>query len=570
MVDCFHSRIDLRRRQSYYPYARMKPTSVPGTTILKILSLLLGYAMMAPCTLKADSYEAEEFLRYQSVLSEAGDPVAATVPLVNDLLSTTESSVLLENTTETSMPVLVASEEFINGTLANDEPRILVVVDLNHTEDVTWSLSVWLSMLDVVVGTRESRSMAFALIPLSGTNQSVALEAGAAFWLKTNPYQILADLDAHAVILLDILPGEKDLSVEAETRGRLSPFHVLGAMRSTLGVLDITSSENVVEALYARAGLIDGSVGLMPWLELGVPAIRLHGHLRGRFSCLPLELQKHLDVPDEDAPDFRDVNYLRYQVPSAVVSLDDVALTRVILVLLTVFMASVALRPLFTRTHSGGFGPGVLPEALVAYLFSFIAVSLSWLVHGFAAKIFGPEPLSVNLTSVALVVGIAGRLGSSILFFFVLSGLSARFGLLPHAVRGTASQAAAMIAGVLGMSVLFFSIQGALVLFGIMILLSLAGLNAVVAVLSISLLVVILSPLVLSVAPVFIPGLVTILNAKGRQLLLVAGFTAPIALWILTTLSPRHRLVRGDRTAPYLVAVALILCFLDPWLRSRL
>jgi hypothetical protein len=207
---------------------------------------------------------------------------------------------------------------------------------------------------------------------------------------------------------------------------------------------------------------------------------------------------------------------------------------------------------------------------MVAYLFSFIAVSLSWLLHGLAARLFGPEPLSANLTSAALVVGISGRLGSSILFFFVLSGLSARLGLLPHAVRGTASQAAAMIAGVLGMSVMFFSLQGALVLFGIMILLSLAGVNAAVAVLSISLLVVILSPLVFSAAPVFIPGLITILNARGLQLLLVAGFTAPVGLWILTTLSPRHKLVRGDRTAPYLVAIALILCFLDPWLRSRL
>ena len=103
-----------------------------------------------------------------------------------------------------------------------------------------------------------------------------------------------------------------------------------------------------------------------------------------------------------------------------------------------------------------------------------------------------------------------------------------------------------------------------------MILLSLTGINAAVAVLSISILVVILFPLVFSAIPVFIPGLITILNAQGIQLLLLAGFTAPVALWILTTLSPRHRLVRGDKTAPYLVAMAMVLCFLDPWLRTLL
>jgi hypothetical protein len=548
----------------------MKQTPVSGTSILKILGLLLCLMMAVPYPLNADSQKAEEIFHYQSLLSEAADPVAVIVPLIRDLLSSTGSSLLLEATMGSSVPVLVASEAWVTGTLSSDEPSVLVAVDLNHADDVAWSVSVWLSMLAETVAEGDSRSVAFSIIPPLGTEPSTVLEAGTAFWLATDPYQILAEQDPQAVILLDLLPDETVLSVEAETRGRLSPFYVLKALRSALGGLDITYSENVVEALYARAGLIDGSLGLMPWLELGVPAIRLHGQFKDRFHFLPAEVLRHLDALGEETSDLRDVNYLRYQLPSAIVSLDDVALTRVILVLLTIFMASVALRPLFTRTHTGGFGPGVLPEAMVAYLFSFIAVSLSWLFHGLAARIFGSGPLSISQPPFALAIGTSGRFGSSILFFFVLSGLSERLGLLPHAVRGTASQAAAMIAGVLGVSVLFFSIQGALILFFAMILLSLAGVNAAVAMLSISLLVVILFPLVFSAAPVFVPGLVTILNARGHQLLLLAGFTAPVALWILTTLSPRHRLVRGYRTAPYLVAVALILCFLDPWLRSRL
>ena len=238
-------------------------------------------------------------------------------------------------------------------------------------------------------------------------------------------------------------------------------------------------------------------------------------------------------------------------------------------ILLAVFMTSVALRPLVYQKNHNILDSGALPEALIAYLFSFIAVSTSWLMHSLTSNLFGSQPLSADLNATVLVIGILGRLGSSMLFFFALSGLSARLGLLPHAVRGTASQAAAMIAGVLGLSILAFSIQGALLLFIVMIMLSLAGVNAAVAVLAILLLVVFLLPLGLNATQVLLPVMVTILNAEGNRLLLVAGFTAPTALWILTTLSPRHRLVRGNRTAPYLVTLALVICFLDPWLRTQ-
>ncbi len=548
----------------------MKPIPVPGGVTFKIFIFLLALIVVVIHPFRVDAHESDEILRYHSFLSEAEDPLAEVVLLVRDLLTTSGSSFSLQTNLTPSIPILIACEKLVNDKQVNNESTILVVVDLNHAQDVAWSLSVWLSMLEEYTHEGVCGSVAFSILPRLDWEPFHILEAGASFWLRTNPYQVLADLNPRAVILLDILPEALVLSVEAETKGKLSPLHILKVLRSSLGALDIAYSENAVKALYARAGLIDGSVGLIPWLELGVPAIRLHGQLNGWFKLLPAEIEKHLDAYDVYPSIMRDVNYLRYQLPSAVISLDDVSLTRVILILLAVFMASVALRPLFTRNHTGGLGPGALPEALVAYLFSFIAVSLSWLIHGSASRLFGSNPLSINMTSLALAIGISGRLGSSMLFFFALSGLSSRLGLLPHAVRGTASQAAAMIAGVLGMSVLFFSIQGSLILFGVMILLSLAGVNAAVAVLSISLLVVILFPLIFSAAPVFIPGLVTILNARGHQLLLLAGFTAPVALWILTTLSPRHRLVRGDRTAPYLVAVALVFCFLDPWLRSRL
>ncbi len=548
----------------------MKPTSVSSCSIPMMLILLLGLMLVFTQPLKADAHNQSVLYHYHKFLSDAADPIPMARVFISELLTSAGSSITLESRLDRSMPLLVRTGKPEDFDQISDDPTVLVAVDLNHTENVAWSLSIWLSMIEEYLQDGGSSSIAFTILPRLGTDTSFVLEAGSAFWLVADPYQILADLNPQSVILLDIVPDPRGLLIEAETRGKLSPFHVLLALRSSLAALDLSFNENVVQALYARAGLIDGSVGLLPWLELGVPAIRLHGQLKGQFQLLPARIMEQLVDLDEPWSRSRDVNYLRYQLPAAVISLDDVSLTSGVLILLAVFMASVALRPLFTRSHAGGLGPGALPEAMVAYLFSFIAVSLSWLIHGFASRLLATEPLSVNLNYVALAIGIIGRLGSSMLFFFAVSGLSARMGLLPHTVRGTASQAAAMIAGVLGISVLFFSIQGSLILFGVMILLSLAGVNAAVAVLSISLLVVTLLPLVISAAPVFVPGLVTILNAEGRQLLLLAGFTAPVALWILTTLSPRHRLVRGDRTAPYLVAAALVFCFLDPWLRSSL
>ena len=514
--------------------------------------------------LEADEPESKVSY-YHSLLSSTTDPVTGLGDLVLQIIHTADSSFTLRIDPDPSMPLFVACD------MQDDaRPSVLIAVDLNYVKDAALSLSVWVAMLERYISEVDACSVAFSILPPSRLQNMPSLEAGKIFWLPVDPYQSIVSLNPHSVILLDSVPDAQQLIVEAETRGRLSPLHVLKAVRASLDGMGLVYSENAVKAIYARAGLINGSPGLVPWLERGVSALRLYGRLDEQLLFLPATVQQYQESLDEDWSISRDVNYLRYQLPAAVISLDDVVVTRLILLLLGAFMASVALRPLLTRKHVYSLGPGALPEALVAYLFSFIAVFLSWVVHGFAAVLFGSGALTIDLPPVALAIGIISRLGSTLLFFFALSGLSARLGLLPHAVRGTASQASAMIAGMLGISILYFSIQGSLLLFVTMILLSLTGINAAVAVLSISALIVILLPLVLSAVPVLIPGLVTILNAQGIQLLLIAGITAPVALWVLTTLSPRHRLVRGDRTAPYLVAVAMVLCFLDPWLRTQL
>lgn len=542
----------------------MKPKQGYFRQFPTILSLVLVFVLFSIQPLKANE-PLPKTIHYFSLLSGTIDPMDGMAEIVSAILSSAGSFYTLVPAPDGSSPLLVTCER-----LDGDSPSLLLAVDLSHVENAAWTLSVWLTMLERHIYEANSCSVAFAILPAPGLKKRADLEAGESFWLPVDPYQSLADLNPTSVILLDIVPEAKGLNLEAETRGRLTPLHILQTVRASLDRLGLAYSENVVKALYARAGLIDGSAGLIPFLELGVPAIRLYGQMNGSFELLPSLTRQYQDALGEDWFMMRDVNYLRYQLPAAVLSLDDVTITRVILFLLGAFMASVALRPLLEQRQTGSLGPGVLPEALVAFLFSFIAVSLSWLTHGFAARLFGSGLLSIDLPPFLLAIGILGRLGSTMLFFFTLSGLSARFGLLPHAVRGTASQASAMIAGILGMSILYSSIQGSLILFGTMILLSLAGINAAVAVLSISALVILLFPMIFSAIPVFIPGLVTILNAQGIQLFLLAGFTAPVALWVLTTLSPRHRLVRGDRTAPYLIASALVLCFLDPWLRARL
>lgn len=504
-------------------------------------------------------------MHYHSLLSGSPDPLTELTDLVSSSILTVGSPYSLIADLNPSMPLLVTCDK-----PDNEGPLLLISVDLNFAEDAALSLSVWLAMLERYLSAANSCSVAFSILPPYKPEKAPRLEAGKVFWETVDPYQSLASLPPNSVILLDSVLTSQELTLEAETKGKLSPLHVLRAVRASLDGMGLVYSENAVKALYAKAGLIDGSAGLVPWLEQGVPAIRLYGRLDEQSLNLPATLEQYQGNLDEDWSNSRDVNYLRYQLPAGVISLEDIVVARIILLLLGVFMASVALRPLFIHKHPNNLGPGALPEALVAYLFSFIAVSLSWLFHGFAVRLVGAGGLTIDLPPLALAIGIIGRLGSSLLFFFALSGLSARYGLLPHTVRGTASQASAMIAGMLGMSILYYSIQGALLLFGTMILLSLTGINAAVAVLSISILVVILFPLVFSAIPVFIPGLITILNAQGIQLLLLAGFTAPVALWILTTLSPRHRLVRGDKTAPYLVAMAMVLCFLDPWLRTLL
>jgi len=548
----------------------MKPDPSSRRPLPTILILVLILMLPINLPLLADEAAART-MHYHELLSGSLDPIAAVVDLVSSILDVAGSSYFLEHDADPSEPLLLACNRIDENGLS-----LLLAVDLNHVENARWSLAVWLAMLESQLSQADSCTTGFAILPPARTVGGARLEAGEIFWILPDPYQRLADLNPASVILLDLVPEVQELSLEAEARSRLSPLHVLTAVRSSLEEAGLAYRENAVKALYARAGLVDGSAGLGPWLELGAPAIRLHGHLDGSSRFLPaMVLQNKMmlqnkDAPEGEWPSGRDVNYLRYQLPSALISVADVTITRIILLLLGVFMASVALRPLFARRLTGGPGPGALPEALVAYLFSFIAVYLSWLLHGFAARLFGTGPLAVELAPALLTIGLLGRLGSTMLFFFALSGLSARWGLLPHAARGTASQASAMIAGILGMVVLFFNIQGSLLLFGTMILLSLAGINAAVAVLSFSALIVFLFPLVVNTIPVFLPGLITILNAQGRQLLLLAGFTAPLALWILTTLSPRNRLARGNRTAPYLVALAVLICFLDPWLRVRL
>jgi hypothetical protein len=542
----------------------MKSNQCYYSAFSAITSFLLIPFLFSIQPLKADELDLKAGY-YQSVLSGSDNLLPGVVELVEAILSFPGSSYILAFDPDDSMPLrVVCDQQEAIG------PSLLLAVDLGYVVDAVWSLSVWLAMLEIHISEAGSCSVAFSVLPPSGSATGSALEAGQAFWLTADPYKSLSNLDPYSIILLDFVPGFQGLTLEAETRGRLSPLHVLEAVRASLSSLELSYNENAVKALYAGAGLIDGSVGLAPWLELGMPAIRLYGQLDDRLQYLPASMQQYQEIHGTNWSIIRDVNYLRYQLAAAIISLDDSTVTRFILLLLGGFMASVALRPLFTRRYTGGAGPGAMPEALVAYLFSFIAVSFSWLTHGFAARLFGSGYLTVDLPPVYLAIGIIGKLGSTMLFFFAISGLSARLGLLPHAVRGTASQASAMIAGVLGMSVLFLSIQGSLLLFGAMILLSLAGINAAVAILSVSVLLIILFPLVFSAVPVFIPGLVTILNAQGQQLLLLAGFIAPAVLWILTTLSPRHRLVRGDRTAPYLVAMAVALCFLDPWLRAGL
>jgi hypothetical protein len=503
--------------------------------------------------------------QYHSLLSGVSDPLPVVDELVSKILSVPGSSYLLTTSSDPSMPLLVACD-----TMETEELPVLIVVDLDHVKDAASSLAGWLAMLEWHVLEGNSCSVIFSILPPSSLKKARSLEAGDSFWLPADPYLQLANLNPDTIVLLDVVHGIPELSLQAESRGRLAPLHVLQTLRDSLEGLGLEYREHVVAALYARAGLIEGSAGLLPWLERGIPAIRLYGPLDGQSRFLPAAIRLHQQSRGNDRAAYRDVNYLRYQLPAAVITIDDLTVTRTILILLGIFMASVAMRPLFMHKRTGDTGPGVLPEALVAYLFSFIAVSLSWLIHGFAASLFGSAPLTAGHTPLVLTIGILGRLGSTMFFFFALSGLSARSGLLPHTVRGTASQASALIAGVLGMSILYFSIQGSLLLFATMILLSLAGINAAVAILSITALVVILFPLVVSTIPVFVPGLITILNARGMQLLLLAGFTAPAALWILTTLSPRHRLVWGDRTAPYLIAAAGLLCFLEPWLRARL
>lgn len=560
----YSTSIDQRCCQSYYQYANMKVNQGYTASFPIILSLVLMQAFLSIQPLKAAEAEVK-VQYYHSLLSGSINPIADLVELASDMLRAAGSPYTLDMDQNLSRPLLVTCDNQYG-----EGPLLLLVVDLNHVGDAALSLSAWLVMLEQYISASKSCAVTFSILPVSRPNNGTILEAGKVFWMPVDPYQSLASLNPYSVILLDMVQEAQQLDLEAESKGKLSPLHVLRAVRASLNGMGIAYSENVVKALYARAGLIDGSAGLAPWLDLGVPAIRLHGRFDEEIQLLPSSILAYQDSLGEDWANTRDVNYLRYQLPTALISLDDIVVTRVILLLLGMFMASVALRPLFTRKHSDNPGPGALPEALVAYLFSFIAVFLSWLVHGFAAGLLGSASLTIDLPPLALAIGIIGRLGSTLLFFFALSGLSARLGLLPHAIRGTASQASAMIAGMLGMSVLFFSIQGSLLLFGTMILLSLAGINAAIAMLSIFALVVILLPLVFNAVPVFVPGLVTVLNAQGIQLLLLAGFTAPVALWVLTTLSPRHRLVRGDKTAPYLVALALILCFLDPWLRTQL
>ena len=530
---------------------------LPLLSFVSIMSFLSLHPLMANET-------TARLEHYHALLSTAPDPLPVIVELVSGILSSADSSYTLQTDPVPTVPLLVSC-----GSIRGEELPLMIAVDLNHAEDALWSLSGWLVMIEGFIQATDSCSAAFSIIPSSGMEKNAGLEAGETFWSSSDPYQYLATLEPDSVVLLDVGPGARKLNLQAEARGRLTPLHVLQSVRSSLHGLGIEYGENAVTALYSRAGLYDGSVGLSPWLELGVPAIRLYGSLEDHVRFLPAMMLQHQEKLGIDWSVDRDVNYFRYQIPAAVLSFDDSIVTRAILVLLGIFLVGVALRPLFMHRLPGSLGPGVLPEALVAYLFSFIAVYLSWLIHGFAGRLFGSGLLNIDLPPLILMIGVLGRLGSTLFFFFALSGLSARSCLLPHAVRGTASQASALLAGILGMAILYFSIQGSLLLFGTMTLLSLAGINAAVAVLSISALAVLLIPFVIGAVPVVVPGLVTILNAQGTQLLLLAGFTAPGALWILTTLSPRHRLVRGSRTAPYLVAAALVLCFLDPWLRAR-
>ncbi|MFH2115119.1 MAG: hypothetical protein ABIJ86_11495, partial [Spirochaetota bacterium] len=186
------------------------------------------------------------------------------------------------------MPMLVACDE-----LVSDKMSVLVAVDLNHVQEAAWSLSVWLSMLQEHLDKTDACSVAFAILPSrAGAETFFILEPGESFWVANDPYQSLADLNPQSVILLDMVPESPVLSVEAEVRGKLSPLRVLKAMRSSLSALNLAYSENAVKALYARAGLIDGSTGLMPWLELGVPAVRLQGQFSGQIEYLPAVMQQ--------------------------------------------------------------------------------------------------------------------------------------------------------------------------------------------------------------------------------------------------------------------------------------
>lgn len=415
---------------------------------------------------------------------------------------------------------------------AGYDPAFAVILARPATGEALGALSAFLSRMDTVSRAGVADTYAF-LLPEPGW-----LDGGDA--LPDGINQVL-DQDATTVLILAYAPTGTKAMIHAEGAHILSPRSLLEGARAALGAAKLDYREDPVGGLLDRVGLSKGYGPLGPWLASGYAAIGIESPSDSADVLLGLGAA----VPGRERPDR---NYLRYPLPSGVLTLSD----DTIVLLSCLCGGALALYwALHARRKEG------LIEALAAFgtvllsLFAMQALSLG--ARSLATLAFR-APAGLGLPAVSL----SARAGGVAFAYFALSGFASRLGLSRSSARVSALHAGMLLLTLGGLvsaayaPVLlpFFCLFAALMM--------LSARSAVAAGLCLALALALLLPFSLGLfAERDAEAIRALLRPSPAFAALMALFVSPLALWLGAALSPEARLRRGKGPAAAFAACAL-------------
>lgn len=479
--------------------------------------------------------------------------------------------------------------------MGRGEPSIAFVCSVSGDDEVPWSESVWLSIMDRLEESQASS-------PLIGTVYMFLVDEAAIGAVAPNPEftlgqerllpVALADMGVEAIVLLDFNHPPTQLSMAAASLRHMSPRKVLVRAREASEISGVDIHESPVSDFYAAAGLASGSFSLAPWLDAGLPAIAI-GSLATPIGDDPAA-EAGIAIQSDDVNAFfeafarqgaqklsleasagktsgDDFNYLRYPLPRGSIIIADHIITGLTLAVLAIVALGFALGFLKGRERSAQL-VAVAREVLSAIVLSLLALFGSNMLASMALRMAGysqgrgayvSESLSRWNSALALLL----RFFCALAIYYVASGTASRLKLMGRHRRIDAARAALALLCV--NLLITVALRPAAAPFFILAVVVCALFSEKVVTTGVGLFLVtivflpFLDPRVISDMGYYTAGsgsvAAALLGVGTKGTIAMGAFVAPFSLWLAAASSPDASLNRGKKTVLLWALAALAL-----------